>query len=547
MNKILIILSSIALVVTSCTTDQQTEQMKRPNIVFILTDDHSCQAISAYGSVLDKTPNLDRIAQNGVIFNQCFVGNSLCAPSRATLLTGLHSHAHGMMTNWTSFSANQQTLPRLLKQAGYKTALFGKWHLHGSKDTTKSVARQVNPTKVGIDEWSIMTHNGGQGTYYKPLMIDHSGKRTVHEGYISEVVTKLSLDWLKENKNDDKPFFLMVNHKATHSHWTPSPEQISNLKSFTEFENKNLPEPETLHDDFKTRTVVRSFRSSKYKHGRNMVQVDDLLKENGSAGFDMNLSSKNNPNYGLMSPEQQKQYNAAYKPRRDLWKKNKKNWSQKEKRSFAYQCYIKDYLRTARTVDKSVGQILDYLEANNMDDNTIIIYASDQGYFLGEHGYFNKQWIYEPSLRTPFLMQWKGSIPTGKKVNAMVQNIDWAPTLLEAAGVAPKTKMHGKSFLKLANGLDEGKFREAVYYHYRHPNGPPPHFGLRTDTYKLAYFYDLGEKGEWELYNIIEDPNEVNNLLAKEYNGKYKDIKTELVKKLKAIRKEYGDKTGRTL
>jgi len=506
----------------------------KPNIVVILSDDHGYQAISSYNGRLGyNTPNIDRIAQNGVRFDNCFVGNSLCAPSRGTFLTGLHAHAHGMMTNWTTFNGSQQTMPRLLKDnAGYKTAWYGKLHLKGDS-AGYNLGGQVNPTTLGFQDWNIPIYDGGQGSHYSPQFTNQNNQTNTYTGqYTADVVTDQAIGWMDANKDSGQPFFLVVGHKNSHSPWTPSPTQTSDTAAFHAFENIDFPEPPTLFDDYSTREAVRSYKSD--ASNRKMVEIEDLLS---MSIYQLNLANSTQE-YPRMTTQQQQDYLAAYAPRRAEWNANKDTWTAEQKRRFFYQCYVHDYLMAVESIDKSVGRILDYLEQNALDDNTIVVYMSDQGYFIGEHNYYNKQWMYEEPLRTPFLMQWNGHIPAGTTESTIVQNIDWAPTLLEAAGVTVPSNMHGASFLGHLTGNPPADWREAIYYHYTHANGPPQQYGVRTDRCKLIYFWDINE---WEMYDLQSDPAEVNNLYGQPGQ---EALTLQLMLRLKALRQQFNDTIG---
>ncbi len=438
-----------------------------PNILFIFTDDHAYQAVSAYGSRINQTPNIDRLAKDGMLFGNCFVTNSICGPSRATILTGKYSHLNGFLRNGDRFDGAQQTFPKLLQKAGYETAMIGKWHL------------VTDPT--GFDEWHILP---GQGAYYNPPMF-HNGAKVQHEGYTTDIITDLSLDWLKNKRDPDKPFMLMSQHKAPHRNWQPGPKYL------TKYDDEVIPEPETLFDDYSGRGTAA--KTQDMTIAETMTPQDLKLKPPG------NLNSK-----------QKALWDAAYDPKNKAFEEA--NLSGKDLVRWKYQRYIKDYLRCIDSVDDSVGRILDYLDEAGLADNTIVIYASDQGFYLGEHGWFDKRFIYEESLRTPFLVRWPGVTEPGSRTDAFVSNLDFAQTFLEMAGVEAPEDMQGESLVPLLKGETPDDWRKSFYYHYYEFPGPHSvrrHYGVRTDRYKLIYFYNLDE---WEFYDLERDPHELKSV-----------------------------------
>ncbi len=485
---------------------------KQPNIIFIFTDDHAVQAISAYGSKINQTPNIDRLANEGAIFLNSFCGNSICGPSRATILTGLHTHANGFKDNTSRFDASQQTFPKLLQKAGYTTAMIGKWHL------------VTNPT--GFDHWMILP---GQGSYYNPDLITPTGKTQI-QGHATDVVTDLALDWLKNGRDKDKPFVLMCQHKAPHRSWMPA------LQDLNLYKDKDLPEPETLFDDYKGRGPAAA--QQQMEIDRHMFFAYDLqvpIDEN-EALYDAYLS-----NLKRMTPEQRKEWDAAYAEENADFIANKDKMSPKEIVQWKYQRYVKNYLRCVAGVDRNVGRILDYLDQNpQLKENTIVMYSSDQGFYLGEHGWYDKRWMYEQSLAMPLLARWPGVIEPGTRVDKLVQNIDYAPTFLDVAGVKPDTPMHGRSLLDLMRP-DAQPWREAVYYRYYEypqPHHVPPHYGVRTDRYSLIYFNGK-DQNYWELYDLEKDPQQLKSVYD---DPAYAQTVTELKAKLGELREQYGDK-----
>jgi arylsulfatase A-like enzyme len=456
----------------------RADEPRRPNIVFIFSDDHAYQAIGAYGDprkLLD-TPNIDRIGKTGMRFDRCLVPNSICGPSRATVLTGKYSHVNGFYNNTNSkFDGSQVTFPKLLQTAGYQTAIIGKWHLVSQ------------PT--GFDYWHILP---GQGRYYNPPMIDN-GKPVQHDGYVTDVITDLSLDWL--NKRDKgKPFVLMCQHKAPHREWSPALRHLGHDK------DRDYPEPETLFDDYAGR--------GKAEHAQDMT-----IKKTMN---DLDLKFSYPPG---INDEQKKEWDRYYKPRNDQF--STKDMDAKAVLHWRYNRYMHDYLGCIKAVDESVGKLLDYLDKEGLADNTIVMYASDQGFYLGEHGWFDKRWIFEESLKTPCLVRWPGVTKPGTVNGEIVSNLDFAPTFLEAAGVEVPKEVQGRS----------------LYYHYYEYPGPHAvhrHYGVVTDRYKLIRFYEP-EVNEWELFDLKSDPNEMKSVYG---NPEYVDVQKQLHAELDRLRAE---------
>ncbi|MEZ6194155.1 MAG: sulfatase [Planctomycetota bacterium] len=476
-------------------------QEKRPNIVFIFADDHAQAAISAYGSVLNLTPNIDRIAKEGAIFRESFCANSICAPSRATVLTGRHSHRNGKCTNGDRFDANTATLPIALRAAGYRTAIIGKWHL------------QSDP--VGFDEWEILP---GQGNYYNPDFRDAKGKRRV-PGYVTDLITERALTFLRAPRENDQPFLLMVHHKAPHRNWMPSPEYHGLYDGMT------MPEPPTLFDDWSGR--ASTLAGNEMTIDRHMFWTYDLKVPaelaKGLAGPSMK-GDWGMAEWGRMTPEQRAAWDAAYAEENAALARAKPTG--RELVRWKYQRYIKDYLRCIASVDDSVGAILDELERSGRARDTIVVYSSDQGFYLGDHGWYDKRWIFEESLRMPLLMRWPARIAPGTEIRSLVQNIDYAPTFLDAAGVtegraaAPDGAvsfegMDGHSLVGLVSGRedDPAAARDLIYYAYYEEgiHAVSPHDGIRTARHKLAWF---PKTKEWQLFDLVADPHELKSVHA---------------------------------
>ena len=489
----------------------------RPNIVFILSDDHAFQAISAYRNGLNKTPNIDRIAQNGAIFNKAFVTNSICAPSRAVILTGKHSFINGKVDNVQPFDWEQDNFPKLLQANGYKTALIGKIHLDGL------------PT--GFDYSAVLP---GQGAYYNPDFLINGELSTIN-GYVTDITTDLTLEWLKEQK-DNTPFCVFYNQKAPHRRWLPA---IRDAKKYTQMEFKL---PETLFDDHENRgTSAKTAEMDILEHmnlsGDNKIFPSTMeemgLSENmdyDSRAFELSV--------GRMNAEQRKEWDAIYGPINERFKADYKNMSERELKIWKYQRYMQDYLGTIQSVDEGVGEVLDFLEENGLSENTIVIYTSDQGFYLGEHGWFDKRFMYEESLRTPLLMSYPKEIKAGTEIDELVQNLDFAPTLLDYARVPIPEEMQGASFRKLVS-KENSEWRDAIYYtYYEYPSVHmvKRHYGVRTDQYKLIHFYY--DVDEWELYDLEADPNEMRNVYD---NPEYAEVQKMMHIRLNEMRKKYGD------
>jgi len=459
-----------------------------PNIIFIFADDMTCQAISCYGESrnLLHTPNMDRIAQEGMRFDRCLVTNSICGPSRATILTGKYSHNNGFYNNSNSrFDGSQQTFPKLMQAAGYSTAMIGKWHL-GSDPT-------------GFDYWHILP---GQGQYYNPPMIDN-GKRVKHEGYTTDIITDLSIDWLR-NRDKSKPFVLMSQHKAPHREWAPA------LRHLGWDNDRKYPEPATLFDDYAGRSRA--------------VSDHDMGIDRTFTDRDAKLVA---PPY--LHEEQLKIWNEYYEPRNKAFREA--NLSGDELVRWRYNRYMHDYLACVKAVDENVGRLLQALEDEKLADNTIVIISSDQGFYLGEHGWFDKRWIFEESLRTPLLVRWPGVTQPGSSSDEIVSLIDFGETFLDVAGVAVPSDMQGRSIVPLLAGKPPKDWRDSLYYHYYEfpvPHRVRPHYGVITDQYKLVHYYKP-DIDDWELLDRRADPLEVKNFYNDpQYAAVVKDLHAEL-------------------
>ncbi|MEO5591450.1 MAG: sulfatase [Chitinophagaceae bacterium] len=483
---------------------------KRPNIIFILSDDHAYQAISAYGFGLNKTPNIDLIAKEGILFKRAFVTNSLCAPSRAAILTGKYGHLNGITGNGTEkFNGNQNTFPKLLKQSGYQTAVIGKWHL--------------NSDPVGFDFWKILP---GQGHYYQPDFIEN-GTRKTDTGYATNLTTDFALTWLNQ-RDTSKPFCILVWEKAPHRDWLPP------VKYLHLFDSINIPLPATFYDDYSTRT--RAAHEQKMQVNRDLADNYDLKLHFEIPNPPGRLDETWKGFLSRFTPEERNIFEESYKKKNSAF--FDAHLSGRELAAWKYQRYMQDYLSCIQSVDDNVGRLTQYLKENHLDNNTIVIYSSDQGFYLGEHGWFDKRFMYDQSFRTPLLIKWPAVIRPGTTDSHLVMNIDIAETLLEAAGVNIPEEMQGQSMLPLLKNQQPANWRKAVYYHYYEAgdeHNVAKHIGIRSDHYKLIYFY---ENKEWEFYNLQKDPEEINNVYA---NPVYKKQISEMKKRLAGMQKKYKD------
>ncbi|WP_077404296.1 sulfatase [Cellulophaga omnivescoria] len=492
---------------------------KRPNIIFIMSDDHAVQAISAYNHSIGKlapTPNIDKIATEGAIFNSSYVTNSICGPSRAVILTGKHSHINGFRQNGDHFNGDQETLPKILKNEGYQTALMGKWHLHDYPQ--------------GFDNWKILVD---QGNYYNPDFIEN-GDTTRVKGYATDLITADAIDWLKNKRKDSVPFFLMVQHKAPHRNWMPA------LRHLNKYDSVTFSLPTSYFPKFSNQNASSTQQQTIYK---DMYEGHDLKL---SSGLNKTTLAHNpwKTDFERMSTKQRAIWDSAYIAKNNAFYKAK--LSNEEIAIWKGQRYLQDYMATIASVDEGVGEILDYLKANNLEENTIVVYTSDQGFYMGENGWFDKRFMYEESFRTPLLIKYPQTIKPGTKINAMVQNLDYAPTILDFAGIPNKAEnMQGISFKGLLDGtINEDDFRDAIYYHYYdYPafHMVKKHYGIKTKRYKLIHFYD--DIDVWEFYDLETDPkeqiNQINNTTyAKEIELMHTKLK-ELQKEYKITNKEF--------
>lgn len=493
---------------------------RRPNIVFIMSDDHAQTAISAYRTSIGKlapTPNIDRIARNGALFENSYVTNSLCGPSRATMLTGQFSHLHGFTKNGQKFDNASWNWVRELGQSGYQTALFGKWHLNYS------------PEGSGIQTWAVLDD---QGKYYNPDIITPVG-RSVVQGYATDITTDLALGWLKDKRKPGQPFVLMMHHKAPHRNFMPA------IRHITKYIGTDFPVPTNYFDHYDGRAAAAA---QEMTIAKDMYEGHDLKMTTKSGSRELRFNPWKD-DFDRMTDAQREAYFGALQPANDAM--NRADLSERDMAIWKYQRYMDEYLGTVAAVDESVGRVLDWLEQSGEMDNTIVVYTSDQGFYLGEHGWFDKRFMYEESLRTPFLMQYPGHIPAGVRVAAPIQNVDYAATFLDYAGLPPRAQVQGRSLRGVGEGKMPKGWRDAVYYHYyEYVRGPgnhavSAHYGIKSNRYKLIRFY--GHVDAWEFYDLKSDPNEMRNRID---DPVVKPIVARLKRKLKDLRLQYRDDGG---
>ena len=511
---------AVGLLVSTGACSNEKPAGQKPNILFIMSDDHAYQAISAYQDHLIQTPNIDRLAKEGMLFTNACVTNSICAPSRAVILTGKHSHLNGKIDNRFPFDTTQVTFPQILHDAGYQTAMFGKLHFGN------------NPK--GFDQFKILP---GQGRYYNPEFITKNEGMINVEGYVTDIITDMTLQWLDQERDESKPFFLAYLHKAPHREWLPAE------RHYREYIHKTFPEPATLFDDYEGRgSAARESEMNLLKHmnwaGDSKIAPDmmDKLGIPETSDWDKGAYERE---VGKLTPEQRKKWDEVYGPMNEEFRKKFPGMSEKEKMQWRYQRYMQDYLGCIAAVDENVGRVLDYLDEHGLSENTLVIYTSDQGFYLGEHGWFDKRFIYDESFKTPLLIRWPGVIEEGSRSTQMVQNLDFAQTMLEAAEVRAPEDMQGESLMPLLSGHDEQWNRDAVYYHYyEYPSVHmvKRHYGIVTQEYKLVHFYY--DVDEWELYDRNKDPMEMMNVYD---DPDYAGVVEELTEKLAALRVKYKD------
>ena len=489
-------------------TEPVTE--KPLNIVYIMTDDHTAQMMSCYDKRYMETPNLDRIANDGVRFTNSFVANSLSGPSRACMITGKHSCENKFYDNSTCvFDASQQTFPKLLQKAGYQTALIGKWHLESL------------PT--GFTYWEIVP---GQGDYYNPDFITQTNDTIQKHGYITNLITDDALDWMENKRDKEKPFCLLIHHKAIHRNW------MADTCNLALYEDKEFALPDNFFDDYNGREAAAAQEMSIVKDMDMIYDLKMLRPDKESR-----LKSLYESFIGRMDEGQRAAWDAFYGPViDDFYQKNPQG---KDLANWKFQRYMRDYMKTVKSLDDNVGRVLDYLEENGLLDNTLVVYTSDQGFYMGEHGWFDKRFMYEESMRTPLIMRLPKEFDRKGDITEMVQNIDYAPTFLELAGVKVPDDIQGVSLLPLLKGEKPADWRRSLYYHfYEYPaeHMVTRHYGVRTDRYKLIHFYN--DIDAWELYDLEKDPAEMHNVIN---DSAYGEVLADMQAELKKLQILYND------
>ncbi len=469
----------------------------RPNILFIMADDHASQAIGCYGSRVNRTPHIDRIASEGARFDSCFCTNGICAPSRAVILTGKHSHLNGVRDNEAVFDGGQPTFPAALRAAGYETALLGKWHL------------KSDPT--GFDRWAILPD---QGDYYNPdLIVD--GARERRPGYVTDILTDMAVDFLEARRDPARPFLLMLHHKAPHRNWQPAERHL------TLYDGAEFPEPPTLRDDYATRT-------------RAADEQEMTIRDHMTLESDLKLG----PPPGRLDEGQRAAWERAYGPKREAFRNADPSGDGLLR--WKYRRYLQDYLGCVASVDEGVGRVLDALDATGLAANTLVVYTSDQGFFLGEHGWFDKRFMYEEALRMPFVARFPGRIAPGTVNGDIVSNLDFAPTFLDVAGLGKPAAMQGRSFRPLLLGRRVAGWPASHYYHYHEfpaVHMAKRHYGVRTKRHKLIHFYH--DIDAWELYDLERDPFELRNVHG---DPGYAAVRRDLESELERLRAFYRDR-----
>jgi len=514
------LLIAFVLVLFALVSSASAQSSGRPNILFIFTDDHAAHAMSCYGSKINKTPQLDRIANEGMLFTNCFCTNGICGPSRAVIQTGKHSHLNGFLQNGNTFNGDQQTFPKLLQQVGYQTAVIGKWHLKTAPQ--------------GFDYSEVLV---GQGPYYNPPMLKNGSKKRIkHTGYTTDVITDLALDWLQDGRDENKPFMLMYQHKAPHRNWQPGPKHLN------KYDDVEIPEPDNLLDNYEGRGTA--------------AMTQDMSIAKTMTKNDLKLVPPRN-----LTDEQRAVWDKAYAAKNDEFARAE--LSGEELIKWKYQRYIKDYLRCIDSVDDNVGRVLNYLDESGLAKNTVVIYSSDQGFYLGDHGWFDKRFMYEESYRMPLAVRWPGMVKPNSVNHNLVSNLDFAQTFLDIAGASQPDDMQGRSLKPLMMsgpnskgaapsppltiGFDrslvdcsQADWRDSLYYHYYEFHGNRRtahmvrrHYGIRTDRFKLIHFYNLDE---WELYDLHRDPREMHSLHD---DPEYAAVKENLQERVAALQVQY--------
>ena len=488
-------------------------EQERPNIIFIMTDDHATQAMSCYGGNLIETPNMDRIADEGMRFDNCYATNALSGPSRACILTGKFSHRNGFTDNASTFDGSQLTFPKVMRENGYATGVVGKWHLISKPQ--------------GFDHWSILLGQNEQGNYYKPVFYEN-GTVVNEDGYVTDVITDKAIEFIDE-VHDEKPFMLMLHHKAPHRNWMPAPRHLGI------FNDTVFPEPETLFDDYEGRGEAARSQDMNIENTLDDEWDLKLLTREEILAGDNRLHDV----YIRMPEEVQHKWDSVYAPRIAEYRSGKLQGDELVR--WKYQQYMRDYLATAMSVDESIGRVMEYLEEIGELDNTVIVYTSDQGFFLGEHGWFDKRFMYEECLRMPFVIRYPKMIKAGSTSKAICMNVDFGPTFLDLAGIEVPSEMQGRSFRKVLEkkGRIPAGWREAAYYHYyEYPaeHSVKRHYGIRTSDCKLIHFYN--DIDQWEMYDMKADPQEMRNVYD---DPAYAGKRAQMHRILEQVQQEYED------
>lgn len=504
------ILLTGGMVATLASCGDGKQEAKPLNIVYIMTDDHTAQMMSCYDTRYMETPNLDRIAADGVRFTNSFVANSLSGPSRACMITGKHSCANRFFDNSTCvFDGEQQTFPKLLQEAGYQTAVIGKWHLESL------------PT--GFDFWEVVP---GQGDYYNPDFITQQGDTVRREGYVTDIITDDAINWMENVRNASKPFCLLIHHKAIHRNWMAKTEDLPL------YEDKTFPLPENFFDDYEGRPAAAAQQMSIVKDMDPIYDLKMLRPDKTS-----HLRARYESYANRMNPQERRAWDDFYAPIiEDFYATNPTG---EDLAQWKFTRYMRDYMKVVKSLDDNVGRVLDYLEEAGLLENTLVVYTSDQGFYMGEHGWFDKRFMYEESMHTPLIMRLPEGFDRRGDIDALVQNIDYAPTFLELAGVEVPGDIQGLSLVPLLRGENPQNWRDALYYHfYEYPaeHMVKRHYGIRTDRYKLIHFYN--DIDVWELYDLKNDPAEMHNIYGEPGTD---DIVSALKERLYELQQEYGD------
>jgi arylsulfatase A-like enzyme len=507
---------TLLLILAAVFAGQIFAQQKSPNILYIMSDDHDNDAISAYNKQFVSTPNIDRLAKEGMRFNKAFVANSICSPARATLLTGQFSHKNGVKNNSTRFDSSKTTIAHLLGATGYQTAVIGKWHLHSYP--------------AGFTYWRVLP---GMGQYFDTRMITMSGDTITEKGYSTDVLTDDALDWL-QHRDKSKPFVLLFHHKAPHRNFVPA------LKYLEVFHNKTFPTPATLVMDTSGHSSAWKIQTMNILTDMRLcgdLKIDPIyLQDSPDLKPDADDIATYNAIMRRMPDDQEARFKEIYKERGLIMRDKKPRG--KELLEYKYQWYMQDYMACIASIDESMGRVLEYLDDEKLTSNTVVFYTSDQGFYLGENGWFDKRFAYDVSMQTPLIVRWPGHIKAGSVSNAMVQNIDFAPTILDLAGAAIPSNMDGVSLKNILTGKEKVLARKYIYYHYYEfvkDHTVIPHLAIRSEKDKLIYFYTVNE---WEYYDLVHDPAEQHNLIHDpSKQSAIKNLKVELLK----LRKQYDD------